>query len=260
MTWRVGETTKTPSISPPCMAPKTRLISASSVTDCPTKSRLSATPACRTFGRSCDVKGSLGSCKTSTRRSWGTICLNSSSFLSGNSKKNAANHVRLPPGWDRLDTSPAATGSLACRKTIGISVVTALAARMDWFSKGTSRSTPSRTNLVPFCGPLPHRVHFASQSGFSPLLVSQPFQSYFERVERRRNVVQTDVEKPDPPDLCRRLRVSIERCYENGDDEQDYDLHGTESHNGLLNLTRRGGYVCGINVWLPCMWASSNAN
>jgi hypothetical protein len=60
----------------------------------------------------------------------GTMARKSSSRFEVRSRLRKLTPVRLPPGRATLVTSPSPTGSLEIRKTIGISVVAALAANV----------------------------------------------------------------------------------------------------------------------------------
>jgi hypothetical protein len=72
--------------------------------------------------------GLVGLTSTATRAAAGSNSCRSSSRFVANSSAKKLTPVRLPPGRARLATKPSLTGSSPATKTIGISVVAALAA------------------------------------------------------------------------------------------------------------------------------------
>src|SRR5262245_22224375 len=65
----------------------------------------------------------VGSRMTPTRVTFGAISLSSSSHFAPISYSNVVNPVMLPPGFARLATKPALTGSATCANTIGTVLV-----------------------------------------------------------------------------------------------------------------------------------------
>jgi uncharacterized membrane protein YhaH (DUF805 family) len=82
-----------------------------------------------------------GLTSTATRVAAGTISRTSSSRFAANSVAKLLIPVTLPPGWARLATRPSLTGSSPLLKTIGIAVVTALAAIAALFPNAAITAT-----------------------------------------------------------------------------------------------------------------------
>src|SRR5262249_14341782 len=75
--------------------------------------------------------GLVGLTRRTIRVARGTISCNTPSRLAPSSDAMKLMPVIFPPGWLRLATMPAFTGSVPAEKTIGIVVVAAFAARAD---------------------------------------------------------------------------------------------------------------------------------
>ena len=85
---------------------------------------------------------------TATRASLGTTSFNSCTRLPSSSGPETVNPVMLPPGREKLGTSPAATGLPLDAKTTGIVLVARLAASEPGVPVVTITSGLSRTNSV----------------------------------------------------------------------------------------------------------------
>ena len=90
----------------------------------------------------------VGLKKTATREAFGAISLRSSSFFPLSSGATLLGPVTLPPGRERLSTSPILSGYDEVVITMGIALVACFAARIACVPDATMTSGLSATNSV----------------------------------------------------------------------------------------------------------------
>src|SRR5262249_13503699 len=108
--------------------------------------------ACAPFVDGSPRPGSLGLTSAAMTLALGTIWCNISTCFCTSSTPRLVTPVTLPPGRLRLATSPAATGSIADEKTIGIVVVAAFAASTEGVPAAAITATCRRTSSAASAG------------------------------------------------------------------------------------------------------------
>ena len=100
----------------------------------------------------------VASRSTATRDTWGAISLSNSNHFPARLYSNCVKPVTLPPGCAMLSIKPEPTGSITCRKTIGIFGVartigpttTLPEVKMTSGARATNSATNFRINSGPF--------------------------------------------------------------------------------------------------------------